>query len=266
VLINLARKRQPAPDGVFRGLRGGMAELVEAIRSRLPSASVRVNTPVRSLHRSAASWRVATGEELLEAAAVIMAAPAHAGATLLAMVDPAAAQICQSVPYVSTASVALGFRRDAIAHALAGSGFVVARRDTPARITACTWVSSKWENRAPEGHVLLRAFIGGAHDPTASDATDAELVDTALRDLKNVLGISALPLLARVYRSRNAGAQHNVGHRTRIGGLRERLRALPGLFVAGSGFESIGIPDCIAHGRTVAALAADYVTIRKTHT
>jgi protoporphyrinogen oxidase len=44
-----------------------------------------------------------------------------------------------------------------------------------------------------------------------------------------------------------------------MAGLAERLRKLPGLFVAGSGFESIGIPDCIANGRRVAAAAADYV-------
>jgi protoporphyrinogen/coproporphyrinogen III oxidase len=265
VLINLARNRQPAPEGVFRGLRGGMGELIEAIQSRLPAASVRINTRVRSLHRGAASWRVATDAELLDGAGVIIAAPARAGAMLLAVVDPAAAQICQSVPYVSTASIALGFRRSDVAHSLAGSGFVVARRHTPVRITACTWVSSKWENRAPEGHVLLRAFVGGAHDPAAVDATDAELIDTALKDLKSVLGIAGAPAFARVYRSRDAGVQHNVGHRRRISGLRERLRSLPGVFVAGSGFESIGIPDCVAQGRTAAALAADYVTIRKSH-
>jgi oxygen-dependent protoporphyrinogen oxidase len=266
VLINLARARQPAPDGAFRGLRGGMSELIEAIRSRLPPAAVRLNTPARSVHRGAVSWRVATGAELLDAAAVVVAAPAHAGTALLAAVDPAAAQICQSVPYVSTASVALGFDRAHIAHPLAGSGFVVARRDSDVRITACTWVSSKWESRAPEGQVLLRAFIGGAHDPAAVDASDAELIDIAMRDLKGVLGISSAPILARAYRWRQAGAQHNVGHRARITGLRERLRALPGLFVVGSGYDSIGIPDCVAHGRAVAVLAADYVTIRKSHT
>ena len=263
VLLNLARNRQPAPDGVFRGLRGGMEELVDAVRLRLPSSSLRLNTLVRSLHRGSASWRIAAGAELLDAAAVVVAAPAHAGVTLLAAVDDAASQICQSVPYVSTASVALGFNRADVAHPLTGSGFVVARRDSRARITACTWVSSKWENRAPEGHVLLRAFIGGAHDPGAVDASDSELVDIAIGDLTGVLGIAAAPMMTRVYRWRHSGAQHNVGHRARMNGLRERLRALPGLFVAGSGFESIGIPDCVGQGRSVAALAADYVTIRK---
>ena len=107
--------------------------------------------------------------------------------------------------------------------------------------------------------MLLRAFIGSVHDPRATDLADAELIDIAVRDVSSVLGITAPPLLTRVCRWRNAGAQHVVGHSARMSGLASRLRSLPGLFVAGSGFESIGIPDCVANGRRVATAAADYV-------
>ena len=104
------------------------------------------------------------------------------------------------VPYVSTTSVALGWKRRDVSHPLAGSGFVVARRHNTVRITACTWVSSKWDHRAPADHVLLRAFAGGAHDPGAVDLDDRALIDMAVRDLAPLLGISAAPMLTRVYR------------------------------------------------------------------
>jgi oxygen-dependent protoporphyrinogen oxidase len=67
------------------------------------------------------------------------------------------------------------------------------------------------------------------------------------------------PLLARVYRWRNAGAQHVVGHLARMQRLDERLAPIPGVFVAGSGFRATGIPDCVADGRAAAAGAAAYV-------
>jgi oxygen-dependent protoporphyrinogen oxidase len=264
VLRALARSYRPSPDGLFRALRGGMGELVAAIEARLPPGALRRGAAVARLRRTfGAAWRLEAGGEIVDAAAVILAAPAHAAAALLAPIDPAASEIAAAVPYVSTVSVALGFRRGDISHPLAGSGFVVSRRHCRLRVTACTWVSSKWEGRAPEGHVLLRAFIGGAHDPGAVDASDDELVDTAVRDLTAVLGVTGTPVLARVYRWRNAGAQHHVGHRARMRSLGDRLRTLPGLFVTGSGFDSIGIPDCVAHGRSAAAAAADYVTIGK---
>ena len=250
-----------AGEGLFRALHGGMGELVTAIESRLPPGSVRTNVPATSVGRRGHGWTVVAGGAAFDARSVLLAAPAHAAATLLPDIDPAAAQICATVPYVSTVSVALAWKRSDIGHPLNGSGFVVARRHNSLRITACTWVSSKWQHRAPPGYALIRAFIGGALDPGAVDLSDDELIQTAVRDVAGVLDIARPPALTRVVRWRNAGAQHNVGHRARMTGLAERLRALPGLFVAGSGFESIGIPDCVANGRRAAAAAADYATI-----
>jgi oxygen-dependent protoporphyrinogen oxidase len=249
----------PSGDGLFRALRGGMAELVDAIVHRLPAGSLLLETPAAGMRRQRSGSLVSAGGEGFEAASVILAAPAYVAASLLRTVDDSAANVCATVPYVSTATVALGWARTDVEHPLAGSGFVVARRHNALRITACTWVSSKWESRAPSGKVLLRAFIGSVHDPHAANLTDAELSDIAVRDVSNVLGVSAPPLLTMVCRWRNAGAQHVVGHSARMSGLASRLHSLPGLFVAGSGFESIGIPDCVATGRRVAAAAADYV-------
>jgi protoporphyrinogen/coproporphyrinogen III oxidase len=262
VLHSLSRAPKPGSEGLFRALRSGMGELVATIESRLPAASVRLGAYVTGLDRGSAAWHVTTHSDRTDAQAVVIAAPAHAAAAILRPIDTAAADICASVEYVSTLSVALGYRRSEIPHPLEGSGFVVSRRYNDMRITACTWVSSKWEHRVPDGHALLRAFMGGAHDPNVVEATDDDVIETAQRDLASVLGPMGSPVLARVYRWPRAAAQHNVGHRTRMKELSERLRALPGLFVAGSGFDAIGIPDCIAQGRSAASAAAAYVSGR----
>ena len=268
-LVDAARRRggvtgslssAPRSDtGMFRALRGGMADLIAAIVNALPAGAVRTNSPVTRIERAASGWTVTAGGDRIDASAVIVSAPAHAAAALLGPLDAEAARLCNAVPYASTTSVSLGWKRRDVSHPLAGSGFVVARRHNIVRITACTWVSSKWEHRAPDDHVLLRAFAGGTHDPGAVDLDDQALIDMAVRDLTPLLGISAAPMLTRVFRSRNAGAQHLVGHGARIAALAHRIAALPGLFVAGSGFESIGIPDCVANGRRTAGAAADYV-------
>jgi oxygen-dependent protoporphyrinogen oxidase len=253
-----------AANGLFRALSGGMAMLVTAIERRLPPGSVRVCTPALALTRAprdALTWCVTTGDEQILAGAVIVAAPASVAATLFAAVDPHVAALCGEVPYASTASIALAWRREEIGHPLSGSGFVVARRHNSARITACTWVSSKWDGRAPEGMALLRVFIGGVHDSHAVDLSDGELIDIATRDVSPILAIRTPPRFGRVTRWRAAGAQHNVGQLARMADVQTRLARQPGLFVAGSGFRSVGIPDCIADGRTAAAAASTYVTI-----
>jgi oxygen-dependent protoporphyrinogen oxidase len=250
----LARTRPSG--GAFRALTSGMGELVDAIVRRLPDGALRCGSPVQSLARRDTAWVAETPEGRCEFGAVILACPAYEAGRLLAGVDAEAAEICAQVRYVSTVSIALAWPREQVGHALDGSGFVVARASGRARLTACTWVSSKWEHRAPAGQVLLRAFAGGAHDPQAVDLSDEETIDIAVRELSEILSISGPPSLARVFRWRNAGAQHGVGHPARIGALEQRLAAQPGLFVAGSGFRSIGIPDCVADGRAAAEAAA----------
>ena len=229
----------------FASLRGGMGSLVRALEDALPPGAIRRGSPVARLDE------VRTANQ-----PAIVAAPAFAAARMLAPIDAEAAHLCAEVPYVSTASVALAWPRALVPHPLDGTGFVVARRHADARITACTWVSSKWEGRAPEGQALLRAFIGGAHDPAAASLPETELVEIVRRDLRNVLGITAEPSLARVYRWPDAGAQHLVGHLDRVEAIERRLRP-HGIIVAGSGFRAVGIPDCIADARRAAADAMD---------
>jgi oxygen-dependent protoporphyrinogen oxidase len=259
------RNAPPASDadGLFRSLRGGMGELVTAIVDGFPPGALRLHSEALTIVRRETAWEVATSGDALAARAVIVASPAHAAARLLFDVDPVAASLCAQVPYVSTVSVALSWPRERVRHPLAGSGFVVARRHSALRISACTWVSSKWENRAPEGAVLLRAFLGGAGDPDAAALPDASLVEIAVRDVGHVLEITGEPTLARVHRWTRAGAQHVVGHRARLERIEQRLAMLPGVFVAGSGFRAIGIPDCVADGRAAGAAAADYVKMHQ---
>ena len=245
-----------AGDGLFRSLAGGMGELVEALERRLPADAVRRGAAVTGIQRAGDGWRILTAAGPTAARTVILATSARTAAELVRPLDDGAALLCREVPYVSTVSVALAFPRTAVRHPLEGSGFVVARRWNAVRITACTFVSSKWSGRAPAGSVLLRVFAGGAHDPGVVDLTDNGIVDFALSDLRPVLGITGSPALTRVFRWKLAGAQHNVGQIARIEQLESRLAALGRVFVAGSGFRSVGIPDCIVDGRAAAAAAA----------
>ena len=254
-VLRWARRSARASDagGAFRSLAGGMGELVHAIVRRLPEDAVRLSLPVSALAPRDDHWIVTTAAGAEPFAAVILACPAPAVAALLAPFDPEAASLCAAVRYASTVSVALTWPREAVAHPLAGSGFVVPRAAGAGRLTACTFVSSKWEGRAPAGEVLLRAYLGGADDPAAVDLDDDALTGIAVRELSAILSIAGPPRIVRVYRWRDAGALHEVGHLARVGLLEQRLARHRGLLVTGSGFRATGVPDNIADGRAVAA-------------
>jgi oxygen-dependent protoporphyrinogen oxidase len=256
LLRHLAQQQRHSGGG-FNSLAGGMGTMPDAIVRALPPGTIHVNTPVASLAATSDGWRVETSSGTSHAAGVLLATPVNITARLLEPVDPVAAQRCADVPHASTASIVLAWPRDQIRHALRGSGFVVAR--DAARITASTWISSKWQGRAPGGYTLLRAFVGGTRDSHALDLSDDELVEVARRDLARILEIHGEPSLVRVYRWREASPQLTVGHLDRLGEIDRRLQRYRGLFAAGRGLRAVGIPDCVADARRVAASAADYL-------
>jgi oxygen-dependent protoporphyrinogen oxidase len=256
LLRNFAQ-RQQVSSSPFNSLASGMGSLPGAVVRSLPAGSIRLGTELHTLAPASDGWRLDTTTGTSYAAAVLLATPMPVSAKLLAPLDAEAARLCAGVPHASTVSIALAWRRDEIAHPLEGSGFVVARDQS--RITASTWISSKWLGRAPQEYTLLRAFAGGVRDPQPIDLSDDELVGIATRDLGRVLGIRTAPRFARVYRWRDASPQLTVGHAERAREIERRLERQPGLFAAGRGLRAVGIPDCIADARRVAASAAEYV-------
>jgi oxygen-dependent protoporphyrinogen oxidase len=248
---------RPSPQGAFVSLPGGLGELVDRLSLALEPGTARLSASVTALHR-AGVFTIESGDASLQARAVILSVPAYAAAGLLRSLDATLAGLCDAVPYASTATIAVGYRRDQISHPLAGSGFVVPRVEGNP-LLAATWVSSKWPGRAPDGHVLLRGFLGGGRDPHRLDRTDEELIKLTHDALADALGIQGGPVVTRLSRFPRQSPQYEVGHLQRVASIEERLASLPGLFMAGSGFRAIGIPDCVADGRETAARAAAFV-------
>jgi oxygen-dependent protoporphyrinogen oxidase len=253
-----ALRTRPSPTGAFVSLPGGTAELVESLAARLAPHTLAMNTRVVELHR-AGTLRLESSGGSFSARAVVLAVPAYITGSLLRGIDTSLAALCDAVPYASTATVALGYQRDQVAHPMVGTGFVVPRVERQA-LLAGTWVSSKWPGRAPEGHVLVRGFLGGGRDPHRLESSDEVLIDTARSELADLLTITGDPIVTRLFRFTKQSPQYEVGHLERVAAIEERLRAIAGVFVTGSGFRAIGIPDCIADGRATAAAAAKYVS------
>jgi oxygen-dependent protoporphyrinogen oxidase len=248
-----------ADHGAFRSFQGGMAQLVDGLVRSLDAAALRLRSGVRSVEgRGPFAIALDTGETLTSRA-VILATPAWAASVLVRSVDRDLGALCAAIPYVSTAVVVFAFRRAQVRHRLEGTGFVVPRTEHRA-ITAATWISSKWPGRAPAGTVLMRAFLGGAHDATVPTLGDLELAARALSELACLLGITGQPLLTRVYRWIDRTPQYLVGHLDRVRRIDERLNSVPGLHLTGSGYRGTGIPDVIADARATAGRTAEFLS------
>lgn len=245
-------------EGAFRSFPNGLGELVDGLLRAVPKDSVRVGSNVTKIEEGDGFTIHLEGKPSIHARSVILAIPAFAAADLLRPLDPDLAVACGLIRYLSTATVVFAFPRDAVRHNLKGTGFVVPRAEGIS-ITAGAWISSKWPQRAPEGHALLRAFLGGARDPDVLTKTDQEITNAALGDLTKILGIRGLPTLTRIYRWSRSSPQQEVGHGELMKRIDIKLERHPGLFVSAAGFRGVGIPDCIADARATAGAAAAFV-------
>jgi oxygen-dependent protoporphyrinogen oxidase len=256
--LRAAGARAPGASGtsgarwsLFVTLADGMDELIGALATRLPPGAVSLKTRATALERADGRWRVTTESGRLEADRVILASEAHASARLVRYLDPSLAELLAGIPYASSATISLGYRRADIPHPLEAFGFVVPRTEGRA-LLACTFSSVKYPGRAPAGHVLIRCFLGGALGERVLAEDDGTLLERARGELREALGITAPPVLARLARHPASMPQYHVGHLTRVETIERRLEAAPGLGLAGSAYRGVGIADCVRSGESAA--------------
>jgi oxygen-dependent protoporphyrinogen oxidase len=260
VILALWRASRRAPMAGTSGARWslfvtfarGMGELIDALAGRLPAGAVRLKQRVSTLARQDGVWRVGLGHgETLSADRVVVATESHAAARLLRYVDPQLGALLGEIGYSSAATVSLGYRRADVPHPLDGFGFVVPHTEGRA-VLAGTFSSVKYPGRAPEGFVLLRAFLGGALGADALAEDDDAIVARARRDLADALGVTAAPVLTRVHRHPASMPQYRLGHLDRVATIESKLRSLPGLALAGGAYRGVGISDCVRSGEEAA--------------
>lgn len=256
-----ARRQLPAPSkkpaaarSVFLTPLTGLAEIVEALLQHLKQAgvSLRSEAAVTALTLSDQEYRIQlhTGERLA-AESVILAAPAFVAGDLLSELDNSLAQELQAIEYITTSTISLAYRQTDLPRPLDGYGYVIPRREQHQAL-ACTWTSTKFPHRAPAGYALLRVFVGRAGQESQIAWDDASLLALAKDELRQTLGITAEPVLTRVFRWDRAMPQYNLGHPERLARIDQALQKWPGLALAGNGYKGIGIPDCIHSGELAA--------------
>jgi oxygen-dependent protoporphyrinogen oxidase len=265
LLASLAagRARRHGDGSPFVTLAGGMGQLIDALVGALQHAAdveIHTQTALRALERRGADGSLeallASGERL-RPDAVILTTPGPEAARLIDGVAPRAATALRTIPHGTTAVVSLGYRTAQFSNPPANHGFVVAAGE-PLSIDACTISSAKWPGRAPEGTVLVRAFIG-SRSGRAPSLSDGALVAAAMRDVATTLGARGDPLLVRLARWTNQMPQYTVGHLDRVAAVFAGLAETPNLILAGAPYQGVGIPDGVAQGRAAAARTQELV-------
>ncbi|MGD1215131.1 MAG: protoporphyrinogen oxidase [Terriglobales bacterium] len=253
-----ARKKMGAAANVparplFTSLKEGMQQMVDALVARLDANSLKTSSLVQLVIRQDDAWTVSAGYQSDQFDAVIIATPAHAAADVLQSADENLARDLGEIKYSSSVTVTLGYDEEVRRLLPPGFGFLVPRSEGH-RMLAATFVHNKFPHRAPENRALVRCFLGGARDEEILQTSEEEILEIVRGELRQIVGIAlhAEPLFARVYKWKSSMAQYSVGHLERLQRIEALRQKLPGLALAGNGYNGIGVPDCVRSGAEAA--------------
>ncbi len=247
-LIRGLLARRGRVRGQLMSLRDGMQSLPRALALQ-GNIAVRTGVTVVRLERAAEHWRlrVEGAPTPVDADAVILATEPWVTGGLLAGVSPELADRLATIHGPPVAVVALGLGPAAAERIPRGFGALVARGEA-VRALGHLWDGRLYPGRNPPGCLLMRAIFGGAVDPEAARLPPDALGELARREVAHVYGITAPPLFQQVVQWPRAIPQYTVGHLERVIDIERRAAALPGLFLAGSGFHGVAFPAAAADG------------------
>lgn len=166
--------------------------------------------------------------------------------------DSEAMERVPNMSYATIATVTLAFKQDELSKYKDALNFFVSRNSDFA-ITTCTWSNRKWDNVAPEGHDLLRVYIGRVGDESIVELSDSEIEKIVMQDLRNAIDLKESPLFMVVARWKEAMPQYTIGHESRMSTMKDQFyKEFPQVLLVGSSYAGISVPDCIAQGKVAA--------------
>ncbi|MCG9126737.1 protoporphyrinogen oxidase [Candidatus Poribacteria bacterium] len=243
---------------LFLSFRDGMQTLVDTLADKL-SEFIQLNTQVETIRRNDdnSHWEIVLEKNTkLESDLLCIALPAPRTSQIIRNFSPTLAEKLNTIPYTSSVTINMAFRREDVTHPLNGMGFVVPIKEQ-LNLIGCSFSSIKFENRAPAGNVLLRAFIG---ENKIQNRNHEEVVSLVCKNVSDLLGIQSSPIFTVVSHHNKSMAQYLVGHQTNISDIQDQAKKIKGLTIAGNAYTGIGIPDCIYSGDQAAQSLLDSFT------
>ena len=241
ILLGVDRPSVSPSLSSLQSLPNGMSSLITELATHT-SDRIRIRNKVTQITRDATQWRVhLSGHPTLSATDVILAVPAWNASTIIEPVNLDVAKLLRSIPFRAGTMVHLAYREDDIPKPLNGYGHLVNPNETGS-VAACTWSSIKLSGRAPAGHILFRIYL------RATDLTDSVILEQSCSEMRQALGVVAVPLLTRIHRFPAVLPQYTLGHIDRVQKIHQILDSYEGLFLAGNYLDGVGISDCIRNG------------------
>ena len=236
----------------YESFEGGLETVIEALEASLTNITILKGLKVDLIENNAdlTPQMYLNDGTSIQADQVVVTTPFNITKSILR--DSETLYQMKKMNYATIATVTLAFDQKVMQKYEDALNFFVSRNSDFA-ITTCTWSNRKFDHVAPEGHELLRVYIGRVGDESIVELSDNEIEKIVLQDLEKAIGLNDKPSLIVVARWKEAMPQYTMGHEQRMHAMKEQFsQEFPNVLLTGSSYEGISIPDCVTQGKETA--------------
>ena len=236
----------------------GMGRLPEAMAA---GKYLECSTEVESIHKNEDGWEVRTSENSYQAKSLVLALSVNQDLRLLNNSEGLAGEASpvSAIPEARIVTVVLGFTESA--DIPFGFGYLAPEQEKRFSMGAL-FSTHMFPGRAPAGHVLLEALVGGRRHPEKLELSDDVLIRETYADLKQLIHLPDPPVFSKVLRPDHGIPQLEIGYPKLLAWRNSLVNNNQGLYVCGFGWEGIGINDMTKSARQIASAIAAGITAK----
>lgn len=230
--------------------KGGLTKLISALVEEIGEKNIFTQTEVEVLNNSFMLKINGKEEQFTN---VIFTGTSSKLSSLLPFLNKDQLKPIESLKYAKVVEASIGFKNWSGRKLDAFGGLVPYREDK--NILGVLFISSLFKNRAPEGGALFTIFSGGIRKAYLTELPENELKDRIATDFKEMMGLQEFkPDLFELNYYNQAIAQYGADSQDRLTSISQIEKENPGLFLAGSMRDGVGIADRVKQAKDIASL------------
>ena len=253
----VAAKRGSEPGRRLFSWPHGIATLPKLLARHLADR-IHTGVAVTDIQATANGFDIITSDASVKSRAVVLAVQPHVAADLLERISPTTAEAAAQITAPPLAVVFLGYKADQIDHPLDGLGYL-STRSANSIITGAQFCSTMFSGRAPNGHVSIAAYVGGARHLAAATWPIKDLIDRVKIEIGELLGISNPPVVQRARQWPRGLPQYMLGHTGLVEEITSAHQHQPGLYLTGNYIAGVSVANCLKRAGQSAAAVSDYL-------
>ncbi len=238
-----AKNKKSGPLPAMNNFPQGLERLVEVLTK---DKEIVFNCPLNLLKYHDDIWQLTTDQGNFTTSSLVMALPVNGALPLLSQLEPPP---LAQIPVARIFNVVMGFTDQA--QVPYGFGYLAPENEN--RFTLGAMFSSHmFPNRAPDGHVLLEALVGGRRHPEKLKLSDEEIISKVYADLSQLIKLPEQPVFVKVLRPESGIPQLEMEHPRLLNWRRGIEKNYHGLHILGFGWDGISINDMTKSARQAA--------------